>query len=78
MCQGLNSHDFHIIGDGQRSPIPKKTRLLTMAQMLLASLGLIVAASGGIGGGGILVPLFMLVLERCRWSGVRMLIELRS
>ncbi len=49
-----------------------------MAQMLLASLGLIVAASGGIGGGGILVPLFMLVLERCRWSGVRMLIELRS
>jgi len=32
-------------------------------QMVLASLGLIVAASGGIGGGGILVPLFMLVLE---------------
>lgn len=31
-------------------------------QVLLASLGLIVAASGGIGGGGILVPLFMLAL----------------
>ncbi|CAK9087357.1 Sulfite exporter TauE/SafE family protein 2 [Durusdinium trenchii] len=31
--------------------------------VLLASLGLIVAASGGIGGGGILVPLFMLALE---------------
>ncbi|CAJ1334122.1 unnamed protein product [Effrenium voratum] len=31
--------------------------------LLLASLGLIVAASGGIGGGGILVPLFMLALE---------------
>ena len=51
MCQGLNSHYFHIIGDGHqpnsrclytviripikggRSPIPKKTRHLTMAQM---------------------------------------------
>eukprot|EP00435_Cladocopium_sp_Y103_P032780 s324_g8.t1 len=31
--------------------------------ILLASLGLVVAASGGIGGGGILVPLFMLALE---------------
>jgi len=29
---------------------------------LLASVGLVIAASGGIGGGGILVPLFMLVL----------------
>ena len=52
MCQGLNSHYFHIIGDGHqpnsrglythykdsvikggRSPIPKKTRLLTMAHV---------------------------------------------
>ncbi len=45
MSQGLNSHYFHIIGDGHQpksvgvyipilgmSPIPKKTRLLTMAQ----------------------------------------------
>eukprot|EP00439_Symbiodinium_sp_Y106_P049461 s997_g6.t1 len=30
---------------------------------ILAALGLIVAASGGIGGGGILVPLFMLALD---------------
>lgn len=34
--------------------------------MLLASLGLILAASGGIGGGGVLVPLFMLALEHNR------------
>ena len=33
------------------------------AKILLASLGLVVAASGGIGGGGILVPLFMLALD---------------
>eukprot|EP00931_Biecheleriopsis_adriatica_P020952 TRINITY_DN13850_c0_g1_i5.p1 TRINITY_DN13850_c0_g1~~TRINITY_DN13850_c0_g1_i5.p1 ORF type:complete len:562 (-),score=104.99 TRINITY_DN13850_c0_g1_i5:52-1716(-) len=31
--------------------------------VLFASIGLIIAASGGIGGGGILVPLFMLALE---------------
>ena len=46
--------------------------LLLPLQMVLASLGLIVAASGGIGGGGILVPLFMLVLELCPrrcWRG---------
>jgi len=32
------------------------------ASLALAVLGLVIAASGGIGGGGILVPLFMLVL----------------
>jgi len=31
--------------------------------IIFASLGLIIAASGGIGGGGILVPLFMLLLK---------------
>eukprot|EP00929_Paragymnodinium_shiwhaense_P025280 TRINITY_DN15335_c0_g3_i1.p1 TRINITY_DN15335_c0_g3~~TRINITY_DN15335_c0_g3_i1.p1 ORF type:complete len:595 (-),score=94.46 TRINITY_DN15335_c0_g3_i1:112-1896(-) len=33
------------------------------ATLIIASIGLIIAASGGIGGGGILVPIFMLVLK---------------
>lgn len=52
---GGNSFDYH----KPLFPIDWNTDGLTM---LLASLGLVIAASGGIGGGGILVPLFLLQL----------------
>lgn len=48
--------------DYHKEPLPLDWRHDGLT-ILLASLGLVVAASGGIGGGGILVPLFMLALE---------------